>query len=536
MIAAASQHPDVSPSRALRRPPPTTEPAADGPGPGRQPSAATLRLALSMKVAQLRRKQGLSLQALSDQSGLAISYLNEIERGKKFPKPDKVLALARALGVEYHKLVSPDLGEKLQPLAAALKSGLIEQLPLEVLGTSPAQLMQLAGGDPEALSGMLDLGAKIAQRFDLNLDDLLRASVLSYLEQHKHFFGRLETEAAALAAACKLGRDGPPSLAALGGVLRRRWRCVVDTNAFAATPDLAGLRSVTIEGTKPRLLVNGQLHPREQAFQLAREIGYRHLGLEPRPRTAPVLRAESYRHQVHEAEASYFAGALLLQRESFSAGLHAFFASPRVDPEAFLRLLASQGASPEMFMHRMSQLMLPEFGVEPQFYVRIDQPMDGAEVRVEKEIHYQPMRGIYSIELDEHYCRRWTSVRTLLAYTAACRGRTRPAPRVAVARSRMLGRAEEMLLLAIAYARDVPAEVNSCVIVGFDLTDALRRTLRFWNDPAIPSFDEGFTCERCPLTDCADRVAPPILERQISQRARQIAAVEALQAAQREDS
>lgn len=520
-------------SGTLRRPPPNAAPAADAAAAGRQPSEATLRLALSMKVARLRREQGLSLQALSDQSGLAISYLNEIERGKKFPKPDKILALARALGVEYQKLASPDLGEKLQPLAAALQSGLIEQLPLEVLGTSPAQLLELMGGDPRALSGALDLGAKIAQRFDLNLDDLLRAAVLSYLEQHKHFFGRLETEAAALAAACKLGRDGPPGLAALGDVLRRRWRCTLDPEALAADPDLAGLRSVTIEGPKPRLLVNPQLHPREQAFQIAREIGYRHLGLTPRPVSSPVLRAESYRHQVHEAEASYFAGALLLQRAEFSAGLHAFFASPRWDGEAFLRLMTSQGASPEMFMHRMSQLMLPEFGVEPQFYVRLEQQLDAAEVRVEKEIHYQPMRGIYSIELDEHYCRRWTSVRTLLAYTAACRGKTRPAPRVAIARSRMLGHGEEFLLLAIAYARDVPADVNSCVIVGFDLTDALRRTLRFWDDPAIPRFQEGFTCERCPLTDCTDRVAPPVLERQLSRRQRQIAAVEALQSARR---
>ena len=41
--------------------------------------------------------------------------------------------------------------------------------------------------------------------------------------------------------------------------------------------------------------------------------------------------------------------------------------------------------------------------------------------------------------------------------------------------------------------------------------EQLKKKVKFWNDPAIPIRMVGETCERCPATDCAERVAEPIV-------------------------
>ncbi len=65
-----------------------------------------IKLILGLKVKQFRLDRGMSLNEVSKKSGLSMSYINEIEKGKKYPKTDKIMALAAALEVEYDALVS----------------------------------------------------------------------------------------------------------------------------------------------------------------------------------------------------------------------------------------------------------------------------------------------------------------------------------------------------------------------------------------------------------------------------------------------
>ena len=58
-----------------------------------------LKFLLGLKLRKLRFEKGLSLQALSQLSGLSSSYLNEIEKGKKYPKVDKLILLAKSLKI-----------------------------------------------------------------------------------------------------------------------------------------------------------------------------------------------------------------------------------------------------------------------------------------------------------------------------------------------------------------------------------------------------------------------------------------------------
>ena len=76
----------------------------------------SVRLILGLKVKSLRQEKGLSYQQLAEQTGMSLSYVHDIETGKKFPKADKILSLAKILGVDYDYLVSLRANKKLQPI------------------------------------------------------------------------------------------------------------------------------------------------------------------------------------------------------------------------------------------------------------------------------------------------------------------------------------------------------------------------------------------------------------------------------------
>ena len=49
--------------------------------------------------------------------GLSASYINEIEKGKKYPKAEKIMMLAEGLGVEYDDLVSINMTGRLDQIS-----------------------------------------------------------------------------------------------------------------------------------------------------------------------------------------------------------------------------------------------------------------------------------------------------------------------------------------------------------------------------------------------------------------------------------
>lgn len=66
-------------------------------------------------------------------TGLSASYINEIEKGKKYPKAEKIMMLAEGLGVEYDDLVSISMTGRLGQISELFFSS-------SVLGSFPFQL------------------------------------------------------------------------------------------------------------------------------------------------------------------------------------------------------------------------------------------------------------------------------------------------------------------------------------------------------------------------------------------------------------
>ena len=509
-------------------PAPAHSPLAAPPAaPSLPPSEQNLRFVLGLKLNQLRKSQKLSLKVLAGRAGLAISYLNEIEKGKKYPKPEKILGLAKALGVTYDDLVSQHLGEKLHPLSGVLKSGILEEIPLDVFGLTPTGLLEMMSNEPEKISALFDTFVKIARRFDVKIEHLLLAAMRSYVEQNKNYFEDIEQAAEAFRAEQGWARRPVPDFAELRDYLTRHCGYTVDAITLPSHAELRDLRAVTLAGDSahPRLLLNPRLGEWQRAFLLAREIGYRRLGLRELVNTSPIVKVESFEQLLNNFRASYFAGALLLDRTLLVADLKAFFAQPSWDGAALIRIKRKYQATPEMFFHRLSQIVPRFFGLEQMYFVRFDHRRGTPQVRIGKELHYQRMHASHSIGVDEHYCRRWVSLRLLMQLEGAARGTTSVA---AAQHSRFYATNDQYFSISLAHPHSLEGDTNSCVTLGFLVNDALKRTVRFWSDPALPSLVVGDTCERCGIADCAERAVPASLLERERQHARQLAALAAL--------
>ena len=93
-----------------------------------------LRLILGLKLRNLRLARGEALRDIAERAGLSVSYLSELEQGKKYPKPDKLLRLAEALEVPYDDLVSLKVTAELRPLKDAVSSRVLREFPFELFG------------------------------------------------------------------------------------------------------------------------------------------------------------------------------------------------------------------------------------------------------------------------------------------------------------------------------------------------------------------------------------------------------------------
>ena len=111
-----------------------------------------IKIIFGLKVKQLRQERNLSFAELALGTGMSISYLNEIEKGKKYPKEDKIELLARALGTTAPELVSPRLTKQLAPLGELLKSQFLNDLHLEVYGIDTNKVIEMLADAPSQVA------------------------------------------------------------------------------------------------------------------------------------------------------------------------------------------------------------------------------------------------------------------------------------------------------------------------------------------------------------------------------------------------
>lgn len=494
------------------------------------PSAEDLRFILGLKLKALRMQRGLSLSELAARAGLSTSYLSEIEGGRKYPKPGKLVRLAIEVGVPYDELVSLRVPEELGALKSVFSSDFVREFPFELFGVEPQDLFAMVADVPVEASGLFETFLEIGRTYGVQVEQLLFAALRSYQQLRHNYFQEMEAAAAAFREAEGWTAGKPIAARDLRSLLEERYGCVVDEERLAAHPDLHQFRSVYLPVDPPRLMVNGRLLPSQKAFIYGREIGYRHLGLTERAITGSWLDIESFAQILNNFKASYFSGALLIDENALAGHLIPLFDSQRWDGDAFLEGMAQFDATPEMFFYRLSQVIPERFGIDQIFFLRFHHAIGTDDFRLTKALNLSHVPVPHGIGLDEHYCRRWPEMRLLRELEQHQRIHPTAGPLAAAQRSRFLNEDATFFVIAVARSLVLSERTNSCVSLGFLVNDAFRSRVRFWNDAAVQDVEVNLTCERCGLTpaECQERSAPPVLYGQEQRRARQRRALEEL--------
>lgn len=71
-----------------------------------KPMTENVQKQFGNKVAKIRIKQGLSQEDLADITGLHRTQISLIERGKRSPRLDTIIRIAKALEISLDKLMS----------------------------------------------------------------------------------------------------------------------------------------------------------------------------------------------------------------------------------------------------------------------------------------------------------------------------------------------------------------------------------------------------------------------------------------------
>ncbi|GAB2568325.1 helix-turn-helix domain-containing protein [Spirosoma areae] len=480
-----------------------------------------IRLLFGLKLRQLRIDRGLSVSELAHQSGLSISYVTEIEKGRKYPKADKISALANAMQVDYDTLVSLKLSKKLEPISDLLRSKFLTEIPLELFGIDPSDLLELLAEAPAKVSAMIRTFMDIALSYNMSVERLYLTMLRSYQEMHDNYFPDIEADADRFLAEFAPMPGQPVTEALLTNLLKTRYDVRLEPFDPLTHPELVGLRSV-FRPEHRTLYLNAGLSAEQRSFILAREAGFQFVHLKNRPYTYSWVEAESFEQILNNYKASYFAGAILIRRDELVARLSDLFARPTWSNEAFLQLIVDFDATPERFFYRLSNVLPSQFGIDQLFFYRFNHVPGQTTFKLTKEMHLSRQQGPRGI-VDEHFCRRWIAWTILqeLQFLQQNKGFDSTLCRAQL--SEYADSGQQYLIISVAHPFQPQFQQNMSLSMCFAVNDTLKSKMAFLNTPAgeVTFRVVNEACERCGIFDCRERVAAPT----VLQKKRQFAAM-----------
>lgn len=471
------------------------------------------KIIFGLKVKQLRQEKKLSFSELSKQAGMSVSYLNEIEKGKKYPKDEKIESLANALGVSFKSLTDNDLRQELSPINDLLQSNFLNELPLDLFGIDLQKVVEIIANAPARVGAFISTLLELSRNYELREENFYFAAMRSYLQLHYNYFAELESKVEQFIKENRL-KNTTISSQDLRQILEKKYRYKVIENGLDDHPDLQMLRSVFVPNGK-KLLLNSNLTESQRTFTFGKELGFNFLNMEERANTSSLLRGRNFEEVLNHSRAIYFSVALLINRTTFLEDIRHFISQDTWKGEAFLEIMKKYDASPEMFYHRLTNILPQFFSLKKMFFLRFLHDPKREHFEADRELHFTQVHQPHSNGLQEHYCRRWIAV-SLLRDLQQLQAKGQDMDYITGAQiSKYYGTEDEYLCLTIARPSYPSPNRNVSVTLGLLITDELRSKIKFLDDSAINQRIVNRTCERCPIMDCKVRAVEPtrIIER-----------------------
>lgn len=462
-----------------------------------------IKLIFGLKLKQVRLKRNLSLFGLSKLSGLSKSYLNEIEKGKKYPKTDKIALLADKLEVPYDNLVSLKLDKNLAPVGELLQSNILKEIPLELFGVKESDLIDIVANAPTKVNAFISTIIEIAKHYNFGKESFYLASLRSFQEANNNFFPDLEKAVVAFSEAYQINLKTSVSSSELEEILIEEYGYTINNEDLRKYQELDHLRSIFVPKTKT-LLIADHVDEAQRTFIYAKEIGYNYLAIQERLYTFTWIAFENFDQVLNNFYASYFAGALIIPRMLFRKHIDTFLGKPKFDKTFLTGIKNHYNASPESLYQRLTNLLPNDYHLENLFFLRFGHKKGSERFDITKELHLTHKHSPHGNETNEKYCRRWVSIRVLREIA-----KTDSEHHMDVQISNYPEDGLSYLIFASATKDPFNENEYRSVSIGLQINNELRKKVKFLNDSSLKSYEVGVTCERCAIQNCAERQAQP---------------------------
>ncbi|MDR1877091.1 MAG: helix-turn-helix domain-containing protein [Flavobacteriaceae bacterium] len=467
-----------------------------------------IRLIFGLKVKQVRTNKGLSLFKLSKMTGLSKSYLNEIEKGKKYPKTDKILILADAFEVSYDDLVSLKLDKNLAPVADILQSEMFKEIPLEIFGIEERDLIDIIANAPAKVSAFISTLLEIGNNYNMTKESFFQASLRSFQEANDNYFPEIEKAVKDFLKAYRIKDSDEISEKWMIEILTEEFGYSIryqDFSELDKNNQLSILRSIFVP-RKKELLINTMTHKDQRHFILAKEIGYNFLNLKDRLNTFSWANFNSFDKLLNNFYASYFAGALLLPEEDLVKDLEVLFGLEKHELVSMSGIFKKYTESPETVYQRLTTILPRHFNIKDLFFIRLEHKIGTESFNLTKELHLNKHQSPHANETDEHYCRRWVSVRILKEFEEDTHTSFHTEAQISIYPYHN----NQSYYVVSSVTKDPfdPLYLRS-VSIGLLLRQAKKKMKFLEDEQNILVKDVAVTCENCGIRDCVERAAFP---------------------------
>ncbi len=477
------------------------------------------KIILGLKVRQLRTEKKLSFAVLSDHTGMSVSYLNEIEKGKKYPKDDKIQLLANALGTTPDALMSTEMPQSLSAVEDLLQSNFLNELPLDLFGIEMNKVVEIIANAPMRVGAFISTLVELGRNYALREENFYFGALRSYLELNNNYFEELEEAVSQFVKQNKVPTGHSLPAHFLANLLEKKFGYKIVENGLDVYPELKNIRSVYVPKSK-QLLLNSSLNEQQRAFQFGKELGFNTLALKDRAYTASLQKVKTFDEALNHFKAGYFSAALLMYREAFVNDMEQFLDMKTWDNGTFLiQLMQKYQATPEMLFQRMTNVLPHFFGLKKLFFLRFIHRLDTNGFDINKELHLNRRHHPHGNGLDEHYCRRWVSVSLLeeLKLAQNTSANRKEDILIGIQKSHYYQTNDEYLCFTIARPSGLK---NVSVTIGILIDTESSQKIKFINDSLISNREVSTTCERCLVKDCSERAIEPSVVIKKQQRAK----------------
>ncbi len=464
-----------------------------------------IKLIFGLKLKQIRTDQGLSLFGLSKLTGLSKSYLNEIEKGKKYPKPDKIILLSQHLDIPYDEMVSLKLDKNLAPIGEILKSKLLKEIPLELFGIQEQTLIDIISNAPVKVTAFISTIIEIAKNYSFSKENFYLASVRSYQEANNNFFKDIEDKVVEFAKTYQIDLAKKIETKELEDILVEEYGYHINNEELENHKELDNLRSVYIPRSKT-LLITKNIDDAQRAFIYAKELAYNYLNIHVRPYTFTWIKFDSFDEVLNNFYASYFAGALTIPRENFASSIQTLFTKKSITKSDIESLFASYNASDESIFQRITNILPKDFKISNIFFLRFSYNKNTKVFKLNKELHLEKNQTPRARENNETYCQRWASLRVLKNIA-----KNNSSHEFEIQVSNFSEDKSKYLILSSASQDPFKDYHFRSVSIGIEITKSVEKSIRALKENNIPIREVGVTCERCNIKNCQDRISEPLV-------------------------